>query len=81
MTPVQVANLTARPDLLQAAHARAGHVGVFFSLDDDDQTGIDRHCGENTGAERASHRGLQGQTPGHIRDGDKRSDVKIKDEK
>lgn len=64
VAPVKVANLTARPHLLQAAHARARHVGVLFSLDDDDQIGIDRHCGGNTGAERASHRGVQGQRGG-----------------
>lgn len=64
VAPVKVANLAARPHLLQAAHARARHVGVLFSLDDDDQIGIHRHCGGNTGAERASHRGVQGQRGG-----------------
>lgn len=57
VAPFEVANLTARPDLLQAAHTRARHVGVLFSLDHDDQTGIHWHCGVNTGYHTEGYRG------------------------
>lgn len=40
---VEVANLTPRPDFLQAANSSAGNVCVFLRLDYNDQTGIDRH--------------------------------------